>query len=124
MSKRWYKKDISWLQQQLETFALQYGLYRPRGWILQAIEEKREEIVVANARAFQSLLLDRAKSDRETVDHALNNPNVWGNGTPDIISRFTKLAIANEKAADRIEKLLERIATEGLPEEVKNYNIS
>lgn len=83
---------------------------------------RRAAIVVAHLRGLESLMRDRAQSDRETVEHARTHPNVWGKATDEIVERFSKLGRESAAAAEKLATFAERIEAEGLPPEVEAYD--
>lgn len=83
---------------------------------------RRAAIIVSHFRGLESLMRDRAQSDRKTVEHAQANPHVWGKGTDEIVERFSRLARESGSAAEKIADLVARIEAEGLPPEVEAYD--
>jgi len=121
MTKRWYKKDLKTLKQQISTFRLQNGLYYPEERISAFIEEHKQDVVVSNLTAFKNHLDDRARENQETAHHYKNV--TWGSEEyrAEMVERFQKLADGDNKAVARIDGLLKRIEEEGLPQEVLEY---
>jgi hypothetical protein len=119
--KRWFKKDIKFLCDQIDYFAMWWALYRKKEVIRMMIEEKRSEIVVGQVEGFRKMLQERADRDLESANNARDNPDVWEDSTEEMIERFMGLYNEEMKAIKRINGLLARIKAEGLPPEVDSY---
>lgn len=119
--KRWTKKDISFLKNKLLFFVLFHEMYWPRDRIRAVIEEHRHTIVLGGVRSFRGLLADRSKSYRESVEHFRTHPSVYGNSTPEIIERFTRLADECDADVAKLDQMIERVEAEGLPPEVLEH---
>lgn len=121
MTKRWYKKDLKTLKQQINTFRMQNGLYYSEERISAFIEEHKQDVVVSNLTAFKNHLDARAQESQETSYHY--KKVTWGSEEhrAEMVERFQKLADGDNKAVARIDGLLQRISEEGLPKEVLEY---
>lgn len=119
--KRWTKKDLEILRNQFSTFVLQYELYAPKEAIRKAIEENRQVIVLNGLASFRSLLSERKSSDEETARHFEAHPSIYGESNPEMIERFRTSARDLEKDLKKLDSIVERIQSEGLPEEVLRY---
>jgi hypothetical protein len=93
---------------------------RFRAWLSEP--GRRAAIACAHLRGLASLAADRAKRSRETAEHARANPDVWRDGTAEIVARFERLAGEDERGVAGLEKLVARIEAEGLPPEVEAYD--
>lgn len=120
MAKKWTKKDIKSLCSQLDSVWLFERMYYPSAVICDVIEKNRKKLVINGLRGFQNMARERGQRERETVEHAKTS-GVWGNGTQEMIERFTKLAEESEKDVAKIDALVARIELEGLPPEVEAY---
>jgi hypothetical protein len=121
MKSKWTKKDIEKLKSQLMTFVLQNEMYYPMSRILVAIEKDPQSIILSNLNGFRSILTERAKRDKETADHFQAHPSIYGLFTPDMVLRFRKLHAECEKDIARIDALIARVQSEGLPPEVVGH---
>ena len=119
--KKWYKKDIKILKNQIDTFFLQHSLYYSREVIARSLQKNRQEIVTVNLSAFRDHIAERMQSSHETAEHYKNV--TWGSEEyrAEMVERFQKLADGDNKAVARIDGLLKRIEEEGLPQEVLDY---
>lgn len=116
--KRWTKKDIKSLQQQLTNFVLSHEMYYSRDRIRDVIEKHRQQIVVGGIKGFRSLIADREQSYRDSIEHAKKNPTFY---SADHQERFTELADSCAADVKKMDAMLARIEQEGLPPEVANH---
>jgi hypothetical protein len=63
-----------------------------------------------------------AASDRATAEHFRAPPGIYGDATPEMIERFTAGAAKYDKGAAWFRALLERVAREGLPPVVAEFD--
>lgn len=127
---KWTKKDIAELCQTLSTFWLVNRPLRDSlsetlnaaDKVRQVLNTHRTKIVIDGLLDFRSLCEKREERDQGAADHFKAHPEVYGSSTPEMISRFEKLAENSRKDIRKIEKLIERINAEGLPLEVMTFD--
>ena len=96
-------------------------LYRSSREIARVIEARRLDVVLSGLRSFRATLRERGERSRETSSHFEANPSIYGNSTPEMIERFARLATEDLAAANRLDGLIARIESVGLPEELRDY---
>ena len=127
---KWTKKDVKIMCQAISTFWL---INRPLGDSLAAhqralarvreyLSERREEVVCVGIADLADLAAERARKDQEAADHFRSHPEVYGEGTPEMIARFEELAAESRGDVARAEKLVAKIHAEGLPPEVVGFD--
>ena len=120
--KKWSQKDIRRLVQQLSSWWLFNSMYMKPDVTLAHVWdtmplEVRTKIVIGGLRGFQSMAAERADSSRKTSAHyAKNFPEC-----EDVVDRFAKLAVEDDKAAAACQKLIDRVELDGLPPEVATW---
>lgn len=119
--KKWTKRDLKLLRDQLEHFVTFNALYRSTGEIARAIAERRSDVVLSGLRSFRATFLERGERNREASDHFAANPSIYGDSTPEMVERFARLATGDLRAADRLARLIARVESDGLPEEIRGY---
>lgn len=115
---RWTKKDTRTLTGQLDSFVLSHEMYRPPEQIRAAIEAHRAEIVIGGLLGFRSLLNERQNGHTGN----LATIEAWRRlGSQDVVERFERLA--RETAADivKIDALIARVRSDGLPPDAAAY---
>lgn len=119
--KRWTKKDIRTLQDQLMSFVLQYELYVDPGTLLTALERDRLTIVLNGLRGFRSLLVDRLTQYGQTADHFETHPAIYGEATREMVERFRSYHRETARDLGKLDRLIARVEAEGLPPEVSSH---
>ena len=127
---RWTKRDVKTLCQTISTFWL---VNRPLGdslseheRVLEAVRwylvQHRSDVVCAGVAELGEMAAERARQDQETADHFRDHPEIYGKSTPAMIERFSKLAAVGRGNADKAERLVVKIRSEGLPPEVVAFD--
>jgi hypothetical protein len=114
--KRWTKKDIKTLQQQLMSFVLYNERYYPKDRIRAFIEQNRARIVTDGLTSFRSMIAERSKQNKDTAEHYKSHF-----GDKEMHERFIRLHAECESDLKKIDALIARVQTEGLPPEVANH---
>lgn len=118
--KKWTKKDIGTMTGILDSIWLQERMYRPADKIRERIEAQRARLVVCGLKSHIRISERRAQENQASADHARTS-GVWGASTEEMAQRFEGFARDEEKALEKLRKLLARVEAEGLPEEVSSY---
>jgi len=82
----------------------------------------RTEAVLAGLQELVNMFAERAEKNAETAKHYAAHPDIMGDGTPEIVERFDRLAMEATRDADKGAALIERIKLEGLPPEVVDFD--
>jgi hypothetical protein len=115
----WTKRDVKSMCSALAGFVLTHGSYGgDMERIRAAVAQHRQAIVVAGIMGLRNIIADRAEDNRKAAAHLESNPHVYGKDTPEMVSRFTRLAAEADASVATADKLLARIASSGLPPEV------
>lgn len=120
--KKWYKKDIKVLKNQIDTFCLQSSLYYSRDVLSHSLKKNLQEIVTVNLSAFRDHIAKRMQSAHDTAEHYKNV--TWGSPEhrAEMVERFMSLEEDDRKAVTRMDQILAKIEAEGLPQEVVSYD--
>ncbi len=121
MIGKWTKRDLKLLRDQLEHFVTFHSLYRTTAEITLLIEGNRLTIIIGGLRSLRETYAERAERNREAVVHFERNPGIYGNSTPEMIERFSGFADDDAKAVWKIDRVLGRLESEGLPSEVSDF---
>lgn len=122
--KKWFKKDLRFLTGQVDQFVLFHTPYvsGDKSQVFRdAIERNRLQIILDGARSVAGMLREREQQDEKTAGHFEANPIIYGDSTPEMVLRFRRLAQEARKDAARIEHIIRRLETEGLPPELADY---
>jgi len=114
--KRWTKKDIKTLQQQLMSFVLYNERYYPKDRIRAFLAENRLRIVSDGLTSFRSMIAERSQQNKDTAEHYRSHF-----GDEKMFERFSKLHAECESDLKKIDALIARVNAEGLPPEVANH---
>lgn len=127
--KPWPKSTIKQLQQTITSF---WVCNRPLGMaglddfnarFDRVLAERRQDIVVYELEDHVRISKRREEDNKRTAEHY--GSAKWCAGTPhgvEMVERYTKFAKEEGLARARLEKLIERVKTEGLPPEVVNFD--
>lgn len=127
--RKWTKKDIKSLCQQLQSWwvfnrpYLRQGITVDEVWDTMPLDV-RMGVVVGGLRGFQSGLRDRAEKERQMIEHYAG---VWADsGTPRDPTGETRahcavMASDADKGVATLQKLIDRVEAEGLPPEVLSW---
>jgi hypothetical protein len=124
--KRWTKRDVRTLIQQLASWWLFNAPYARQGVTAEHVfstmpTSVRVGIVANGLRGWIAMTGDRAAQNSAAAAHYRG---VWSDtGTPrdptgEMVQRFTNAAMADTASAVHAQKLLDRVASDGLPPEV------
>jgi hypothetical protein len=151
-SKRWTKKEIKAMTSAIDSFlvcnrpiAPAYGMRAGSAdaftvWFEERLAKYRHEIVCSGIRQLRSIIAERAQKNIDHAEHIRTHPEIYG--SPDKMiwlseerehvtrDEYVRREIASwgSRAADEgksvawSDKLLARIAAEGLPPEVVSYD--
>lgn len=131
MAKRWTKADIRRLTGQLDTAWLYARPLQPahggrpdgreafRTWL--ATGDNRTRVVLQGLGGWERRSAGRAQQNRDTAQHARTS-GVWGSSTEEMVQRFERLAAADTKDVQLVQRLVARVKAEGLPPEVVAYD--
>lgn len=121
--KRWTKRDIRTLESQIDHFVIFKSQYYNADRIVAFIEGegRRETIVVVGLKGFEAIIRERALKNQEASDHFRDHPEIYGSSTPEMIDRFAKLAEKDSRTCVRLDSLVERVDTDGLPDAILGY---
>lgn len=128
-AKKWTKTDVRTLQRQLLHWWTGMALYARAGVTVEQVFDSmpataRVDVVVGGLRSFESMARERAASSRRTSEHYRG---CWADtGQPrdpsgEVVERFARMAVDDDRAADKCAAMAERVLAEGLPDDVATF---